>query len=202
MPASGQRPRRQRRLTDRERDGSSRSESFWARMHPQTKSGGTTEGGPRFWSQLMPGPRVLLEVTVLLRKMQEPLAVISKETRRAEESLFLRLEELARDRPCLFDGAMQQLAEDEFVAVLSDHDFGAEVSAWSGAADGIVVAFEAWLNRNTRVRHAPHLIKILRESPQPLRTIQQSRVSRSIAVSAFGRMQRLAHSMLSVSSSG
>lgn len=55
MPASGQRPRRQRRrLTDRERDGSSRSESFWARMHPQTQSGGTTEGWPRFWSQWMP----------------------------------------------------------------------------------------------------------------------------------------------------
>jgi hypothetical protein len=82
MPASGQRPRRQRRLTDRERDGSSRSESFWARMHPQTQSGGTAEGGPRFWSQWMPTEReVLLEVAVLLRKMQEPLAAISKETR-------------------------------------------------------------------------------------------------------------------------
>jgi hypothetical protein len=42
---------------------------------------------------------------------------------------------------------VQQLAEDEFVAVLSDHDSGAEVCAWSGAADGIVVAFEAWLDK-------------------------------------------------------
>jgi hypothetical protein len=60
LPASGQRPRRQRRLTDRERDGSSRSESFWARMHPQTQSDGTTEDGPRFWSTVdAHGPRGL-----------------------------------------------------------------------------------------------------------------------------------------------
>jgi len=96
----------------------------------------------------MPTDReVLLEVTVLLRKMQEPLAAISKETRLAEESLFLRLEELARNRPFLFDCTVQQLAQDEFVSVLSDHDSGAEVCAWSGAANGIVVEFDAWLDK-------------------------------------------------------
>jgi len=34
------------------------------------------------------------------------------------------------------------------VAVLSDHDSRrAEVCAWSGAADGVVVEFEAWLDK-------------------------------------------------------
>lgn len=92
---------------------------------------------------------------MVLRKMQEPLAAISKETRLAEESLFLRLEELARKRPFLFDCAVQRLTEDELVAVLSDHDSGAEVCAWSGAADGIVVEFEAWLDKTyPRPSHA------------------------------------------------
>jgi hypothetical protein len=36
-------------------------------------------------------PRALLEVIMLLKRTQEPLAAISKETRHAEESLFLRL---------------------------------------------------------------------------------------------------------------
>lgn len=84
---------------------------------------------------------------MLLRKLQEPLAAISKETRQAEESLFLRLEELARNRPFLLDCSVQQVGHDEFVAVLSDHDSGAEVCAWSGAADGVVIEFEAWLDK-------------------------------------------------------
>ena len=84
---------------------------------------------------------------MLLRKLQEPLAAISKETRQAEESLFLRLEELARNRPFLLDCSVQQVSDDEFVAVLSDHDSGAEVCAWSGAADGVVIEFEAWLDK-------------------------------------------------------
>jgi hypothetical protein len=57
---------------------------------------------------------------MLLMKMQEPLAAISKETRHGD---------------------------DEFVAVLSDHKSDAEVCAWSGAADGVVVEFEAWLDK-------------------------------------------------------
>ena len=84
---------------------------------------------------------------MLLRKMQEPLAAISKETGLAEESLFLRLEELARNRPFLLDCTVQRLADDEFVALLSDHDSGAEVCAWSGAADGVVVEFETCLDK-------------------------------------------------------
>jgi hypothetical protein len=88
-----------------------------------------------------------MEVSMLLRKLREPLAAISKETRQAEDSLFLRLEESARTRPFLLDCSVQQLGDDEFVAVLSDHDSGAEVCAWSGVADGIVVEFEAWLDK-------------------------------------------------------
>lgn len=84
---------------------------------------------------------------MLLRKLQEPLAAISKDTGQAEDSLFLRLEELARDRPFLCDCSVQQLGDDEFVMVLLDHDSGAEVCAWTGAADGIVVEFEAWLDK-------------------------------------------------------
>ena len=92
---------------------------------------------------------------MLLRKLQEPLAAISKETRLAEESLFLRLEELARKRPFLLDCTVQQLTDDEFVAVLSDHDSGAEVCAWSGAADGVVVEFATWLGKKyPRPAHA------------------------------------------------
>lgn len=84
---------------------------------------------------------------MLFRKMGEPIAAISKETRRAEELLFHRLEELARARPFLLDCTVQELAEDEFVAVLSDPDSGAEVCAWTGTADGVVVDFEAWLEK-------------------------------------------------------
>jgi len=84
---------------------------------------------------------------MLLRKMREPIAAVSKKTRHAEDALFLRLEEHARNRPFLLDCAVQQVADDEFVAVFSDHDSGAEVCAWSGAADGVVVEFEAWLDK-------------------------------------------------------
>jgi len=84
---------------------------------------------------------------MLLRTMQEPLAAISKDTRRAEDSLFLRLEELARNRPFLCDCSVQQVGDDEFVTVLLDHDSSTEVCAWSGAADGIVVEFESWLDK-------------------------------------------------------
>jgi hypothetical protein len=84
---------------------------------------------------------------MLLRKMREPIAAVSKETEQAEDALFLRLEEQARNRPFLFDCAVQQVGDDEFVAVLSDRDSGADVCAWSGAADGVVVEFEAWLDK-------------------------------------------------------
>ena len=84
---------------------------------------------------------------MLLRKMQEPIAAVSKETRQAEDALFLRLEEHARNRPFLLDCSVQQMGDDEFVAVLSDHDSGADVCAWSGAANGVVVEFEAWLDK-------------------------------------------------------
>jgi hypothetical protein len=83
---------------------------------------------------------------VLLRKRVEPIAAVSKKTEEAEDGLFLRLEELARNRPFLLDCSVQHV-DDEFVAVLSDRDSGAEVCAWSGPADAVVVEFEAWLDR-------------------------------------------------------
>jgi hypothetical protein len=82
--------------------------------------------------------------------MGEPIAAVSKATRRAEQLLFHRLEELARARPFLLDCTVQELAENEFVAVLSDPDSGAEVCAWTGTADGVVVDFEAWLEKKYR----------------------------------------------------
>jgi hypothetical protein len=78
--------------------------------------------------------------------MVAPIAATSKQTEQAEGGLFLRLEELARGRPFLLDCSVQQIGE-EFVTVLSDHDSGAEVCAWSGPADGVIVEFEAWLDR-------------------------------------------------------
>jgi hypothetical protein len=86
------------------------------------------------------------EVNMLVRKVVAPIAPASKETERAEEGLFLRLEELARGQPFLLDCAVQQIGE-AFVVVLSDHLSGEEACAWTGQADGIVVEFEAWLDR-------------------------------------------------------
>jgi hypothetical protein len=84
--------------------------------------------------------------SVLLRKMIAPIAATSKQTEQAEGGLFLRLEELARSRPFLLDCSVQQAGE-AFVTVLSDYDSGAELCAWSGPADAIVVEFEAWLDK-------------------------------------------------------
>lgn len=84
---------------------------------------------------------------MLFRKLREPIAAVSKETRQAEDALFLRLEELSRHRPFLLDCSVQQVGDDEFVAVLSDRESGAEVCAWSGAADAVLVEFEGWLDR-------------------------------------------------------
>ena len=83
---------------------------------------------------------------MLLRKQTEPIAAVSKEGEQAEDALFLRLEELVRNRTFLLDCCVQSV-DDEFVTVLSDHDSGAEVCAWSGLADGVVVEFEGWLDR-------------------------------------------------------
>jgi hypothetical protein len=116
-------------------------------MYPQTESGAS--GGqacPDSADKRAERPRAVLEVIMLLRKLQEPLAAISRETRRAEESLFLRLEELARDRPFLLDCTVQQLADDELVAILSDRDSGTEVCAWSGTPDAVVIEFTGWLD--------------------------------------------------------
>lgn len=66
---------------------------------------------------------------MLLRTKTEPIAAVSKQGEQAEDALFLRLEELARNRPFLLDCSVQNV-DDEFVTVLSDHDSGAEVRAW------------------------------------------------------------------------
>ena len=83
---------------------------------------------------------------MLLRKIVAPIAATSTQGEQAKETLFLRLEQLARGRPFLLDCSVQQVGE-EFLTVLSDHDSGAEVCAWSGPADAVLVEFEAWLAR-------------------------------------------------------
>ncbi len=84
---------------------------------------------------------------MLIRKIQEPIAAVSRESQAAEEALFLRLEERARLAPALLDCAVQEVRDGEFVVVLSDHDSGTDVCAWTGAADGVLVEFSAWLDR-------------------------------------------------------
>lgn len=70
---------------------------------------------------------------MLFRGIVEPIAAVSKQGETAETGLFPRLEELARNRPFLLDCSVQQLGDDDFVAVLSDHESGAEVCAWSSS---------------------------------------------------------------------
>jgi hypothetical protein len=207
LPASGQRPRRQRRLTDRERDGSSRSESFWARMHPQTQSDGTTEDGPRFWSTVdAHGPRGLAGGH---RAAQENAGAARRHFERDQTRLRSRCSFVSRSSH----------ATGHFCSTAWCNNwpranslrcarirFRAEVCAWSGAADGIVVEFDAWLNkrypRPSRTMADQPCCENLRSRCERFNTHQ---VSRSIAVSAFGqeqRLARLARSMLSASSSG
>jgi len=110
---------------------------------------------------------------MLRRKLQEPLAAISKETREAEESLFLHLEELARNRPFLLDCTVQQLADDEFVAVLLDHDSGAKSVHGREPLMASSSNSKRASTRSTRVWHMPLLrLSVMPNISRALRTIQ------------------------------
>jgi hypothetical protein len=82
----------------------------------------------------------------LRRKLMEPLAAVSKMEEDAEDALFLRLRDSAREPGLSYDCTVQG-AGSKFVVILSDPASGEHVSAWSGAADGIVVDFQHWLQR-------------------------------------------------------
>ena len=83
---------------------------------------------------------------MLYKKVVAPIDGISKRSERAENDLFLRLNEVAREQPLVLDCSVQQAGED-FITILSDHESGDEVCAWSGSADGVVAQFEEWLSR-------------------------------------------------------
>lgn len=76
----------------------------------------------------------------------EPLAAISKSEEDAEDVLFLRLQDFAREPRVEYDCTVQG-ADSEFLVILSDPTSGQHVSAWSGSADGILVDFQHWLRR-------------------------------------------------------
>jgi hypothetical protein len=78
--------------------------------------------------------------------MMEPVAALSKKEERGEDTLFLRLQEVADSQPDVYACTVQG-GDDEFIVVLSDPDSGNERCAWSGSADAIVVEFRHWLER-------------------------------------------------------
>jgi hypothetical protein len=66
----------------------------------------------------------------LTRKMMEPLAAVSKKDEREEDTLFLRLQDVARAHADVYVCTVQG-TDGEFIVVLSDPDTGKEVCAWS-----------------------------------------------------------------------
>jgi predicted ATPase with chaperone activity len=67
----------------------------------------------------------------LIRKMMEPLAAVSKKEEREEDTLFLRLQDVAGAHGGAYACTVQGTGG-EFIVVLSDPDTGKEVCAWSG----------------------------------------------------------------------
>lgn len=88
----------------------------------------------------------------LIRKIMEPLAGVSERTERDEDTLFLRLRDIAKARHDTY-GCTVQGSDSEFVVVLSDPGSGNELCAWSGSADAVVIDFQHWLEHK-RVSHA------------------------------------------------
>ena len=80
----------------------------------------------------------------LIRKMMEPLAAVSSKEEREEDTLFLRLQDVAGAHGDLHACTVQS-TDGEFIVVLSDPETGREVCAWSGSADAIVVECQHWL---------------------------------------------------------
>jgi phage protein D len=77
----------------------------------------------------------------LTRKMMEPLAAVSKKDEREEDTLFLRLQDVAGAHADVYACTVQS-TDGEFIVVLSDPDTGKEVCAWSGSADAVIVEFQ------------------------------------------------------------
>lgn len=80
----------------------------------------------------------------LTRKMMEPLAAVSKKEEREEDTLFLRLQDVAGAHRDVYACTVQGTGG-EFIVVLSDPDTGKEVCAWSGSTDAVIVEFQHWL---------------------------------------------------------
>ena len=82
----------------------------------------------------------------LIRKLMEPLAAVSKKEERDEDTLFLRLQDVAAAQQDVYACTVQG-ADREFIVVLSDLESGNQLCAWSGSADAILVEFRHWLER-------------------------------------------------------
>jgi hypothetical protein len=78
--------------------------------------------------------------------MMEPLAAVSTKEERDEDTLFLRLQDVADSQRDVYACTVQGV-DGEFIVVLTDPDSGNELCAWSGSADAILVEFRHWLER-------------------------------------------------------
>jgi hypothetical protein len=78
--------------------------------------------------------------------MMEPLAAVSTKEERDEDTLFLRLQDVAESQRDVYACTVQGV-DGEFIVVLTDPDSGNELCAWSGSADAILVEFRHWLER-------------------------------------------------------
>jgi hypothetical protein len=76
--------------------------------------------------------------------MMEPPGAVSRKEEREEDTLFVRLQEVAREPGDVYRCIVQS-TDGEFIVILSDPDSGKEVCAWSGSADAIVVECQQWL---------------------------------------------------------
>lgn len=83
---------------------------------------------------------------LLIRRMMEPLAAVSKKEEQSEDALFLRLQDVAGVQRDVY-GCTVQGADSEFIVILSDPEAGKELCAWSGSADAVVLEFRHWLER-------------------------------------------------------
>lgn len=90
-------------------------------------------------------PELKSRAMPLIRKIIEPLTAVSKKEEREEDTLFLRLRDIAEAQRDVYACTVQG-ADTEFVVVLSDPESGKELCAWSGSADAVVVDFQHTLS--------------------------------------------------------
>ena len=82
----------------------------------------------------------------LMRRIAEPLAAVSKKEEQNENTLFLRLQDVADPQRDVY-ACTVQATDGEFIVILSDPESGKELCAWSGSADAVVLEFQHWLER-------------------------------------------------------